>query len=227
MGSQKCRTTKRVHQLEEEKKTLQASAIDKISQLNAKSAELITASENSVKVYNHKMEILNGQINQLKSSMLEREDEIKQLSNPFSDEGKPGEDAIDMSRDYAIMDITGKGEDVVAKLVSRDGRTFIIHKGSKLKNGEVVTSITDHYISFDNNGVQSYLYTGGTIMEFEPQVTFNSSSKTPEQTDKQIIKGSFSNTLGKESSDNDAPVLIKKPRKTNGDLSFGSGTFVH
>ena len=151
---------KRVNQLEEEKKALQSSTLDKISQLNAKSAEMITASEASFKAFNHKMEILNEHINELKSSMVEKEDEIKQLSNPFSDSGLPSEDAIDMSKDYAIMDITGKGDDVIAKLVSKDGSTFIIHKGSKLRNGEVVTSITDHYISFDNNGVQSYLYTG-------------------------------------------------------------------
>lgn len=217
---------KRIHELEEEKTALQNSSIDKISQLNAKTVELQTLSENSIKVFNHKMELLNNNINQLKSSMLEREDEIKQLSNPFSDNGTPSEDAIDMSKDYAIMDITGKGDDVIAKLVSRDGSTFIIHKGSKLKNGEVVTSITDHYISFDNNGVQSYLYTGGTVMEYEPMVTFNGSDKTPEQTEKQIIKGSFANTLGKGSSGEDTPVLIKQPKKTNGNLSFGSGTFV-
>ncbi|MBQ8481870.1 MAG: hypothetical protein IJ532_05000 [Alphaproteobacteria bacterium] len=217
---------KRIHELEEEKAALQSASLDKISQLNAKTAELETLSENSVRVFNHKMELLNNNINQLKSSMLEREDEIKQLSNPFSDNGTPGEDAIDMSKDYAIMDITGKGDDVIAKLVSRDGSTFIIHKGSKLRNGEVVTSITDHYISFDNNGVQSYLYTGGTVMEYEPMVTFNGSDKTPEQTDKQIIKGNFSNTFGKGAVDENAPVLIKQPKKTNGNLSFGSGTFV-
>lgn len=216
---------KRVNQLEEEKKALQSSTLDKISQLNAKSAEMITASEASIKAFNHKMEILNGHINELKSSMVEKEDEIKQLSNPFSDSGLPSEDAIDMSKDYAIMDITGKGDDVIAKLVSRDGSTFIIHKGSKLRNGEVVTSITDHYISFDNNGVQSYLYTGGTVMEYEPMVTFNGSDKTPAQTEKQIIKGNFNNTLGKEGKE-DTPVLIKQPKKTNGNISFGSGTFV-
>ena len=217
---------KRIHELEEEKATLQSASLDKISQLNAKTAELESLSENSIKVFNHKMELLNNNINQLKSSMLEREDEIKQLSNPFSDNGTPGEDAIDMSKDYAIMDITGKGDDVIAKLVSRDGSTFIIHKGSKLKNGEVVTSITDHYISFDNNGVQSYLYTGGTVMEYEPMVTFNGSDKTPAQTEKQIVKGSFANTLGKGGAGDDAPVLIKQPKKTSGNISFGSGTFV-
>ena len=132
-----------------------------------------------------------------------------------------------------------KGDDVIAKIVSRDGTTFNVHKGSMLKNGEVVTSITDHYISFENDGVQSYLYTGGTVMEYEPLVTFNGSDKTPVQTEKKIIKGDSSNVLGVTSDNNgnkpkpaaangkdDVPVLVKKPKRPSNNLSFGSGTFV-
>ena len=228
---------KRIRELEEEQKVMAKDYRDKISQLHDSIATLIPIAENAVRNYKRKMESLNSHINQLKTSMLEREDEIKQLSNPFSEDGTPSKDAIDMSREYAIMDITGKGDDVIAKIVSKDGTTFIVHKGSMLKNGEVVTSITDHYISFENDGVQSYLYTGGTVMEYEPLVTFNGSDRTPPQTDKQIIKGNSSNVLGVANDSkkpastvntkkDDVPVLIKKPKKPSNNLSFGSGTFV-
>lgn len=216
---------KRIHDLEEEKQAMSTDFSEKLSKIQSESNALATRAEAVVGVYKKKMEALNTHINQLQSTMAEREDEIKQLSNPFSGDGTPGEDAIDMSRDYAIMDITGKGDDVVAKILSNDGKTFIIHKGSKLKNGEVVTSITDHYISFENNGVQSYLYTGGTVMEYEPMATFNGADKTPVQTEKQTIKGDTANAFGK-ADEKKEPVLIKHPKKTSGNLSFGSGTFV-
>ena len=84
-----------------------------------------------------------------------------------------------MSDEYAIMDITGKGKDIIAKIVSKDGTTFIVHKGSMLKGGEVVMAITNNYVAFDNKGVKSYLYTGGTVREYEPETSFNGADKTP------------------------------------------------
>ena len=226
---------RRVHELEEEMQKMSQEYHVKLSDIRAEISTLIPRAEKAVNVFKRKMEALNGHINQLKSSMLEREDEIKQLSNPFANDAAPGKDAIDMSREYAIVSITGTGDDVIAKIMSNDGKTFSVHVGSVLKNGEVVTSITDHYISFENEGIQSYLYTGGTIMEYEPVVTFNGSDRTPAQTEKAIVKGDSSNVLGGAeiktkiptvTRKNEPPVLIKKPRKTNGNLSFGSGTFV-
>ena len=129
-----------------------------------------------------------------------------------------------MSKDYAIMDITGKGDDIIAKIVSNDGKTFIVHKGSKLKNGEVVTSITDHYISFENDGVRSFLYTGGTVMEFEPVVSFNDSGKTPAQAQKSIVKGNKDKDKDKDNPEEDL-LFVKKPKNSRGNISFGSGTF--
>ena len=104
---------KRIRELEEEVKTTTQKYKDKITKINESVATLIPVAENAVRNYKRKMENLNSHINQLKTAMLEREDEIKQLSNPFSDGATPSKDAIDMSREYAIMDITGKGDDIV------------------------------------------------------------------------------------------------------------------
>lgn len=113
---------------------------------------------------------------------MQSEETLQQLkngnsANPFA-EGID-EDAIDMSDEYAIMDITGKGKDIIAKILNKEGTTFIVHVGSMLKGGEVVTAITDNYIAFDNKGAKSYLYTGGTVREYEPESSFNGADKTP------------------------------------------------
>jgi len=218
---------KRIAELETANKEIHQDFRNKISDINANAQSLIVKSEEAVVVYKKKMEALNSHINQLKTAMSEREDEIKQLSsNPFSETTSPTEDAIDMSEEYAIMDITGKGDDIIAKIVSNDGKTFTVHKGSKLKNGEVVTSITDHYISFENDGVRSFLYTGGTVMEFEPVVSFNDSGKTPAQASKTNAKGSKDKDKDKEKYNPEADLFIGKPKKSRGTISFGSGTFV-
>lgn len=91
--------------------------------------------------------------------------------------GVPSQVDVDLSHEYAILDITGQGDEIVAKLVSIDGKTFTVHRGSMLKGGEVVTAITDTYILFENKGIKSYLYTGGGIREYEPEATFNDSSE--------------------------------------------------
>lgn len=216
---------KRINDLEAANKEMHQDFRNKISDINTNAQSLIAKSEEAVVTYKKKMEALNSHINQLKTAMTEREDEIKQLSsNPFSETDTPSEDAIDMSKDYAIMDITGKGDDIIAKIVSNDGKTFIVHKGSKLKNGEVVTSITDHYISFENDGVRSFLYTGGTVMEFEPVVSFNDSGKTPAQAQKSIVKGNKDKDKDKDNPEEDL-LFVKKPKNSRGNISFGSGTF--
>ena len=129
---------------------------------------------------------------------------------------------------------------VIMSLMAVERVFDTLGRKSEVQNAEnPVTSITDHYISFENDGVQSYLYTGGTVMEYEPLVTFNGSDKTPVQTEKKIIKGDSSNVLGVTSDNNgnkpkpaaangkdDVPVLVKKPKRPSNNLSFGSGTFV-
>ncbi|MBP5352403.1 MAG: hypothetical protein J6Y91_01385 [Alphaproteobacteria bacterium] len=215
-----------------------AVLINRISELEKERIELIKDFEKksntvrreiaSVKkraegaAYNHERIVtsLNAQITQLRKSVIENEDRYKKLKeggsdNPFASMPQTGlsgidENAIDMSKEYAIMDITGKGNNVVAKIVNSEGTTFIVHKGSMLKGGEVVTAITDNYIAFDNKGIKSYLYTGGSVMEFEPTVSFNDSDKMPEETEKNSIKSEVRNVLGQGAT-------LKKDEKTSND----------
>ena len=175
-----------VAEMREERKNLIKDFETKIAALRRESTAILQKAENAKSTFDRMSTSYKAQINSLKKSLLENEDTIQQLrsgnsANPFADLSAAGidENAIDMSDEYAIMDITGKGKEIVAKIVSKDGTTFIIHQGSMLKGGEVVTAITDNYVAFDNKGVKSYLYTGGTVREYEPETSFNGADKTP------------------------------------------------
>ncbi len=179
----------RIKQLEDERIDLietfktKITDIDKEIEKTKKHAVLVVSEHQKVvDEFNKKIADLEGTINDLNRELRDSLQRIKEIqeaaSNPFNeDEDTPNKNDVDMSQQYAIMDITGKGDDIVAKIINREGKMFIVHKGSMLKNGEVVTSITDHYISFENKGVKSYLYTGNTVMEYEPEATFGGTSE--------------------------------------------------
>ncbi len=150
---------------------------------------LITAqnAEDTRVAYERKISSFNKQIEELKQIIKDKDAALANMAenggssdNPFAATEYIDEDTVDMSKEYAIMDITGKGDNIVAKLVSQDGTTFTVRKGSILKGGEVVVSITDKIITFENHGAKSYLYTGGTVMQYEPTEAFNDATKTPE-----------------------------------------------
>lgn len=171
-----------VKKLRDERKALIKDFEDKISTVKRESDATILKAQNAKEAHNKVVSSLQTQISSLKKAIMQNEDTINQLksgnsANPFA-EGID-ENAIDMSDEYAIMDITGKGKDIIAKIINKDGTTFIVHQGSMLKGGEVVMAITDNYIAFDNKGVKSYLYTGGTVREYEPETSFNGADKTP------------------------------------------------
>ncbi len=172
----------RIHELEEERVQL----IENFKQ------KMVDLDEVVNKTYEHVVLVvrehfitvnaLRSKISDLEKIIADKEAQIKALKaaaeNPFGEEDEgPSQADIDLSNEYAILDITGQGDEIVAKLVNSEDKTFVIHKGSMLKNGEVVTAITDTYIAFENRGVKSYLYTTGSIREYEPKASFNGNSE--------------------------------------------------
>lgn len=241
-----------IQQLKTERVELIKAFEDQISQIQHDVIILHKKAENTVATHNRIVASLNSQIGSLKKTIAENEDRIKRMQesntvNPFataaaaaaSMNADMNDGAVDMSQEYAIMDITGHGDDIVAKIVNKEGTTFIVHKGSMLKGGEIVTAITDHYVAFDNNGVKSFIYTGGTVLEFEPTVAFNNSDKLPEETEKVSIKAETKNVLGSATTNDIAPKTpaanTSNSRGTNksgarrragASTSFGTGMFV-
>ena len=240
----------RIHELEEDRKALIKNFDDQVAQVQHNAIILQKKAEAAVANHTRIVASLNAHINGLKRAISEGEEKLNKLkessmNNPFAAAAVMagmGEGAIDMSQEYAIMDITGKGDDIVAKIVNKDGTTFIVHKGSMLKGGEVVTAITDHYVAFENNGIRSFIYTGGTVLDFEPTVAFNNADKLPEETDKVSTPASTKNVLGNASTNSvKAPASTPTPAasspnarvsrasarsKAGRSASFGSGMFV-
>ena len=177
--------TAQVKELQEERKKLIAEIENKLDGVNKRTAASVQAAEETRVAYERKISNFNKQIEGLKQIINEKENALHNMNagadNPFATGEMIDQDAVDMSKEYAIMDITGKGDNIVAKIVSQDGTTFIVRKGSVLKGGEVVVSITDKVITFDNHGAKSYLYTGGTVMQYEPTEAFNNATKTPNE----------------------------------------------
>ena len=177
--------TAQVKELQEERKKLIAEIENKLDGVNKRTAVSVQAAEETRVAYERKISNFNKQIEGLKQIINEKENALQNMKagadNPFATGEIIDQDAVDMSKEYAIMDITGKGDNIVAKIVSQDGTTFIVRKGSVLKGGEVVVNITDKVITFDNHGAKSYLYTGGTVMQYEPTEAFNNATKTPNE----------------------------------------------
>ncbi len=190
----------RIHELENERKELISTIEAKLADVQTKAESLSEVAKTAIQNHQKLLASLNAQIKQLKKDILDSEMRMRDLkssaaaaaasnANPFASAGvgnlAPTAHSIDISEEYAIMDITGKGDDIVAKIVNREGTTFTIHKGSVLKGGQVVLSITEKYIAFDSNGSKTYLYPGGSIMEYEPRATFSDSEKMQENVEKQ------------------------------------------
>ena len=193
----------RIHELEDERKELIGAIEGKLVDLQTKAKTLADTAKDAMQNHQKLLASLNAQIKQLKKDILDSEMRMRDLkssaaaaastaANPFAAAGvgnlAPTAHSVDISEEYAIMDITGKGDEIVAKIVNREGTTFTVHKGSVLKGGEVVLSITEKYIAFDSNGSKTYLYPGGSIMEYEPRATFTDSEKMQEVIEKQPLQ---------------------------------------
>jgi TolA-binding protein len=233
----------RIKELEDERvdlietfKTKITSVDEEILKTKEHAVAVVKEHERVVAEFESKIEDLEGTINDLNLELSVSRKKMKELQeaaeNPFNKEEAeegPNKNDKDLSQEYAIMDITGKGDDIVAKIINTDGKVFIVHKGSMLKNGEVVTAITDHYISFENKGVKSYLYTGNTIVEYEPEASFGGtneilSSALPEENKEAVqeivedavaAKIAEKNAKAKDKEKQTAPKKGKKAPRTN------------
>ncbi|MBR6355442.1 MAG: hypothetical protein IKR92_01180 [Alphaproteobacteria bacterium] len=177
----------RIHELEDERVALINDFKDKLGDIT-KYLEILKKHVIAA-VQEHFITInsLRDKIADLQTVIADREEQLRACREAgeaglaegenLDGTGVPSQVDVDLSHEYAILDITGQGDEIVAKLVSIDGKTFTVHRGSMLKGGEIVTAITDTYILFENKGIKSYLYTGGGIREYEPEATFNDSSE--------------------------------------------------
>lgn len=158
--------------------------------LNAAVNRAASAAQKMKEQYTKEVANLQTQVAVLKTK-LEAEkvafEESKKVGpNPFAlvdDDNAPKKK---LSEEYAIMEISGKGEHLVAKLINRSGGSFMVKRGTILNTGHVVEDITQTYISADKSGVKDYLYfSAGGILEKEPEKGIAASGKAGENGVKQ------------------------------------------
>ena len=167
------RMYEKIQKMEDERKEIIADFEHKLNVLKEESARLVESAQTAKNDYETTVSSLSTQNTQLRKRL---EVETSVGTNPFSTTGSSGGAEItpdQLNLDYVIMEIRGKGDDLIAKLVNENGESFLVKKGSILKTGHVVKKITHNYIALENNGIEDYLqFAAGGVVTQEP-VTSN------------------------------------------------------
>ncbi|MBO4284656.1 MAG: hypothetical protein J5895_00280 [Alphaproteobacteria bacterium] len=75
---------------------------------------------------------------------------------------------VSIAREYAIMEIIGKGDNLLVRLINKQGDSFIAKKGTVLQTGHTIEDIQQNYVQFDRNGLKDFLYTATAALAAEP-----------------------------------------------------------
>lgn len=204
---------KKLKEVEDNRNEIADNFKKKLENLNTLSNKMIQSANSAKSNHDRTIASLTAQNIQLKKR-IEADAAVAQnmQQNPFGPNAKGDktkgadifeieeEPQIDITKEYAIMDIIGKGEDLVAKLINKEGDTFVARKGTVLQSGYTVDEITYSYVKFKGQGTKQYLYTGGFV---EPEKIESS---------KPLILGKSKNKAEKESAssnvgDKSAPSL--------------------
>ncbi len=138
----------------------------KLSNLRNLAAKAVVDAQNARDRHNRDVESLKTKIAVLQSR-LDAELAEKNKNNPFAQ--LPAEKQVMLSDVYAIMEVVGKGQNLAAKLINKNGDYFMVRKGTTLQTGHVIDEIAETYIRGDLNGAKDYLYfSAGGILDSEP-----------------------------------------------------------
>ncbi len=168
----------RLRKANEEVRTSYKKDIDRLA---LQTSELKEKAENAKASHDRIVASLTAQNAQLKKRIeADAEAARRGGQNPFSGSAAEGGDGnvsssadtlikpINISKEYAIMDITGKGDELFVKLINKAGDSFLAKVGTVLQTGHMVEVITPNYVQFDRNGLKDFLYTSASALEAEP-----------------------------------------------------------
>lgn len=173
---------KQMRKVEEDRKLLAEGFKKKLENLTTLSNKMLQSANNAKSNHDRTLASLTAQNIQLKKRLEAEELAAKnRQQNPFAGENNQGQNLpvntsvdvkiapVNIAKEYAIMEITGHGDNLVAKLINKDGESFLARKGTVLQTGHSIEDITPKYIQFDRNGLKDYLYTSGTALTMEPE----------------------------------------------------------
>lgn len=174
-----------MRQVEEDRKRLADDFKAKIEALVTQSNKMLQQAQTARSNHDRSIASLTAQNIQLKKRIEADALAAKNREqNPFGDTAEKGAKSnsgdiatsadakmkqVNLSKEYAIMDIVGKGDNLAARLINKDGESFMVNKGTMLQTGHMVDEITERYIQFDRHGLKDYLYTSGSAIGVEPQ----------------------------------------------------------
>jgi len=130
---------------------------------------------------NHDKKVANleSQISILKTRLEQEVEKAKQAlmmgnssrKNPFAGSGtsEVSPEKVRLSKEYAIMEITGHGNDLAARLINNDGDVFMVRVGTTLRNGYTIDEISQTFLSAVKDSDKDFLYfSAGGILDREP-----------------------------------------------------------
>ena len=146
--------------------------------LAEKVTKVNTEAQKTKEKYNQEIANLQTQVAILKSKLEAEktafEESKKTGPNPFALVDEENAPTVKVAEEYAIMEISGKGDKLSAKLINKNGGTFMVKPGTVLNTGHIIEEITQTYIVTDKGGIKDYLYfSAGGILDKEPSESIN------------------------------------------------------
>ena len=179
---------KEIEEIEKDRAFIISDFKRKLNNLRSIAAAVVVEAGNAKKRHEKDVSTLKMQISVLKAR-LEAERAACKKDNPFSQ--LPAEKQIRLADVYAVMEIVGKGENLVAKLINKNGDYFLVKEGTVLQSGHVVDEISETYVRGDIDGVKDYLYfAAGGILQNEPETSSVLSSLSESEDSKSQSGGS-------------------------------------
>jgi len=138
-------------------------------------SEAVTAKENyerEIQNLQTQISILNSRIETLNAEKAQAANGTAGVDNPFAMPGfgTSSDPNIRLSDEYIILEIKGKGENLIAKISNISGaEAFLVQKGTTLKSGHVIEEIAPTFIRADKGGEKDFIYfSAGGILDKEP-----------------------------------------------------------
>ena len=225
---------KKMREVENDRRRVTDDFKGKLDNLKILAEKYVQTSTDVKSSYDRTVANLTAQIAQIKKRLEAEELAAKnRAENPFADSGENGENSgnggssqlsgidlqiapISLAKEYAILEISGQGDDLSAKLINKDGQSFSVRVGTTLQTGHVVERINKNSIQFDKDGLKDYLYTSVSATGIEPEAFV----ETPQDMISPV-KAPAKKAVAK-------PTVNKKQGllSTTGMMSLGKGMFV-
>lgn len=167
-----------IKKLKETNSALRASYKNDLNAVQAESSKILNSADTARNNYERAVASLTAQNAQLRKRIETMEKASKADANPFANKSKSNNqistsaDAlirpVNISKEYAIMEITGQGDELFVKLINKEGDSFVAKTGTILNTGHMIEEITPNYVQFDRNGLKDFLYTATSALSSEP-----------------------------------------------------------